>query len=66
MSRQSSFPPVAFMVLGMLSLMAAVLFAFRAATIEATAERIWSAILFGGLGIFMIAAYASTRRDAAG
>lgn len=66
MSQQSSFPPVAFMVLGVLTLLAAVLFAIRAATIEATAERIWSAILFGGLGIFLIAAYASTRRSSAG
>ena len=63
MSRQSSFPPVAFMVLGVLSLIAAVIFAFRAATIEATAERIWSAILFGGMGIFMVGAYMSTRHD---
>ena len=66
MSRQSSFPPVAFMVLGVLSLIAAAIFAFRAATIEATAERIWSAILFGGMGIFMVVAYVSTRRDSAG
>ena len=63
MTRQSSFPPVAFMVLGVLSLIAAAIFAFRAATIEATAERIWSAILFGGMGIVMVGAYRSTRHD---
>lgn len=63
MSRQSSFPPAAFGVLGALSLIAATLFIIRAVTVEATAERIWSAILFGGLGLFMIAAYASARRD---
>ncbi len=63
MSRQSSFPPVAFLVLGVLSLIAAGIFVFRAATIEASAERIWSAIAFGGMGLFMIAAYASARRD---
>ncbi len=63
MSRQSSFPPVAFMVLGVLSLIAAAIFAFRAATIEATAERIWSAILFGGMGIVMVGAYMSTRHE---
>jgi hypothetical protein len=51
------------MVLGVLSLIAAVVFAFRAATIEATAERIWSAILFGGMGIVMVGAYMSTRHD---
>jgi len=66
MSRQSSFPPVAFMVLGVLSLIAAAIFAFRAATIEATAERVWSAILFGGMGIVMVGAYVSTRRDSTG
>jgi len=66
MSRQSSFPPAAFMVLGVLSLIAAAIFAFRAATIEATAERIWSAILFGGMGIVMVVAYVSTRRDSTG
>ncbi len=66
MSRQSSFPPVAFMVLGVLSLIAAAIFAFRAATIEATAERIWSAVLFGGMGIVMVFAYVSTRRDSTG
>jgi uncharacterized membrane protein HdeD (DUF308 family) len=63
MSRQSSFPPVAFLVLGVLSLIAAAIFAFRSATIEATAERVWSAIVFGGFGVFWLAAYASARRD---
>ena len=63
MSQKSSFPTVAFMVLGVLSLAAAAVFAFRAATVEATAERIWSAILFGGMGIFMVLTYLSTRRD---
>ncbi len=63
MSRRSSFPPIAFLVLGVLSLVAAAIFAFRAATIEASAERIWSAIVFGGFGVFWIAAYASTGRD---
>jgi uncharacterized membrane protein len=66
MSRQSSFPPAAFLVLGVLSLIAAGLFVFRAATVEATAERFWSAILFGGFGLFWIGAYASTRRDESG
>ncbi len=63
MSQKSSFPPVAFMVVGVLSLAAAAAFAFRAATVEVTAERIWSASLFGGMGIFMVVAYLSTRRD---
>jgi hypothetical protein len=66
MSRQSSFPPVAFLVLGVLSLMAAGIFVFRAATIEASAERIWSVVVFGGFGVFWIAAYASARRDPTG
>jgi uncharacterized membrane protein len=63
MSRQSSFPPVAFLVLGVLSLVAAAIFAVRAATIEASAERFWSAVVFGGFGVFWIAAYVSVRRD---
>jgi hypothetical protein len=66
MSRRSSFPPIAFLVLGVLSLVAAGIFAFRAATIDASAERVWSAVLFGGLGVFMIGAYAASRRDPGG
>lgn len=66
MSRRSSFPPVAFFVLGILSLISAAIFAFRAVTIEASAERIWSAVVFGGFGVFWIAAYVAARRDTTG
>ena len=63
MSEKSSFPPIGFLVLGVLSLVAAALFVFRAVSVEATTERIWSAIVFGGFGVFWLVAYWSARRD---
>lgn len=63
MSEKTSFPPIGFLVLGVLSLVATALFVFRAASVEATAERIWSAVLFGGFGVFWLVAYRSARRD---
>ena len=62
MARQPSFPPIGFLVLGVLSLAASVVFIIRAVTVEGTAERIWSAVLFGGFGVFWLAAYWSSRR----
>jgi hypothetical protein len=57
------FPPAGFLILGVLSLGASVLFIVRAAGVEATAERIWSAVVFGALGIFWLAAYWSSRHS---
>lgn len=65
MAQRSSFPPTGFLILGVLSVAASILFVVRAAAVEATAERIWSAVLFGAFGIFWLAAYWSTRRSLA-
>lgn len=62
MAQRSSFPPVGFFILGVLSLAAATLFLVRAATVAGTAERIWSAIVFAGFGVFWLVAYWSERR----
>ena len=63
MARGSSFPPIGFLILGVLSLAASALFVIRAVSVEATTERVWSAILFGGFGVFWLAAYWSARRQ---
>ena len=62
MARQSSFPPTGFLILGILSIAASIVFVVRAVSVEATAERIWSAVIFGAFGFFWIAAYWSARR----
>lgn len=62
MARQSSFPPAGFLILGILSIAASILFVVRAGAVEATAERIWSAVIFGAFGFFWLAAYWSARR----
>ncbi len=51
------FPPTGFLVLGVLSVAASVLFVVRAAGVEATTERVWSAIAFGVMGVVFLAAY---------
>ena len=56
------FPSAAFLVLGVLSIAASVLFLVRAAGVEATTERIWSAVAFGVMGVFMLSAYWASRR----
>lgn len=61
MAQQSSFPPTGFLVLGVLTLAASILFIVRAAAIEGTAERMWSAVLFGASGLFLLTAYWSAR-----
>lgn len=66
MSRRAGFPPTGFLALGVLSLIAAILFVVRAIGVEATAERIWSAIVLGGFSVFWLVAYASARRNSAG
>ncbi len=56
------FPPAGFLVLGVLSIGASVLFVVRAAGIEATTERIWSAVAFGVMGVFLLSAYWASHR----
>ena len=65
MARQSSFPPTGFLILGILSIAASIVFVVRVVAVEATAERIWSAVVFGALGFFWLAAYRSARRHPA-
>ena len=61
--QRHEFPDAGFLTLGILSLLAAAVFVVRAAGVEATGERIWSAIAFGAIGVFWLAAYwSSTRR----
>jgi hypothetical protein len=55
------FPPTGFLVLGGLSVGASILFLIRAITVEATSERIWSAVAFGVMGVFLLAAYWADR-----
>jgi len=59
---QSSFPPTGFLILGILSIAASIVFVARAVAVEATADRIWSAVIFGAFGFFWLAAYWSARR----
>jgi hypothetical protein len=66
MVRRSSFPPIGFLILGFLSVAASILFVIRAAAVDATAERVWSAALFGAFGLFWLAAYWSTHRTPQG
>lgn len=51
------FPPAGFLTLGILSIAASVVFLVRAAGIEATTERILSAVVFGVMGVIFLAAY---------
>ena len=64
MARQSSFPPIGFLILGILSVAASIVFLVRSVAVEATAERMWSAVIFGAFGFFWLAAYWSARRQA--
>ena len=57
------FPSAGFLILGVSSVAASMLFIVRAAGVEATAERIWSAIVFGTMGVFWLAAYWSSRHS---
>ena len=56
------FPRAGFLVLGVLSIAASILFLLRAAGVEATTEWIWSAIAFGVMGVFMLSVYWAARR----
>ena len=62
MARQSSFPPTGFLILGILSIAASIVFVARSVAVEATAERIWSAVILGTFGFFWLVAYWSARR----
>jgi len=57
----SGFPRSGFLLLGVLSLAAAVLFVARMVIVEATGERMASAIAFGVMGMLWLAAYRSER-----
>jgi hypothetical protein len=59
------FPPAGFLVLGGLSVAASILFLIRDASVEATSERIWSAVAFGVVGVFLLAAYWADRHSSA-
>jgi len=53
------FPPRGFLTLGVLSLAATAVFIVRAISIDATGERIISAIVFGAMGVLWLVAYRS-------
>ncbi len=55
------FPPAGFLVLGVLSVAASILFLIRAVSVEPTSERIWSSAAFGVVGVFLLAAYWADR-----
>jgi len=55
------FPPAGFLVLGILSVAAAVLFVVRATGVEATPDRVWSGVAFGVMGAAFLAAYWASR-----
>jgi len=59
------FPPAGFLVLGVLGVAASILFLIRAVSVEATSERIWSAVAFGAMGVFLLAAYWADRHPSA-
>jgi hypothetical protein len=59
---EHKFPSAGFLMLGVLSVAASILFLIRAAGVEATAERIWSAVAFGVMGVFMLFAYWASHR----
>ncbi len=57
------FPRTGFLVLGVLSIAACLIFVVRAVGVEATAERAWSAVAFGAMGILWLLAYWSSRHN---
>ena len=62
MAEKKAFPPLGFLILGVLSIAASTLFVVRAAVVDGTVERILSAVVFGGFGVLWLTAYWSTRR----
>ncbi len=62
MGEKKTFPPLGFLILGVLSVVASIIFVVRAAVVDGTLERILSAVLFGGFGVLWLSAYWSTRR----
>ena len=63
MKRTTTFPPSGFLWLGILSLVASAVFVIRAAAVDATAERIWSAALYLVIGGLWLLAYRSADHD---
>lgn len=57
------FPRTGFLVLGVLSIAACLVFVVRAVGVDATAERAWSAVAFGAMGILWLLAYWSSRHN---
>jgi Protein of unknown function (DUF4239) len=62
MAEKKTFPPLGFLILGVLSAAASMLFVVRAVVVDGSVERILSAALFGAFGILYLVAYWSTRR----
>jgi hypothetical protein len=65
MQTSRRFPPIGFLILGVLSIAAGVIYVARAVAVEATAERVWSAVILGGLGMMWLIAYAMERQHPA-
>jgi 4-amino-4-deoxy-L-arabinose transferase-like glycosyltransferase len=57
------FPRNGFLILGVLSIAACLIFVVRSVGVEATSERVWSAVAFGAMGILWLWAYWSSRHD---
>jgi len=57
MAQRSGFPPAGFLILGVLSLISAVIYLIRVFAVEATFERVWSTALFALAGTFWLWAY---------
>jgi hypothetical protein len=57
------FPRIGFLILGVLSIAACLIFVVRSVGVEATVERVWSAVAFGAMGTLLLWAYWSSRHD---
>ncbi len=55
-----AFPRSGFLMLGILSLGASLIFVVRVLSVEATTERIISAVVFGAMGLLWLWAYRSS------
>ena len=58
------FHQFGFLILVLLSIGASIIFLIRSSVVETTPARLWSAAIFGVLGIFWLAVYSSARRSA--
>jgi len=52
-----AFPRTGFLALGVLSLVASLVFVVRALSVEMTGERMISAVVFGAMGLLWLWAY---------